>query len=191
MYVQFTSCVYWDVTVCHECFKKVSRVTKNEDIIFHTISLYDCQFGKILITTGVKPLIWSPSLTEYLGLISQNFITALSNASINFLKAYNWLFIFFWGIPTVEKKKVATVLLKVEIFVRESLVSVDDQWDYLKRTEKVSINTMYGKKPAGTYLFKVYNGNTRTICEICEIKVNNKDSKTTSLTSFGCLYCWL
>ena len=64
------------------------------------------------------------------------------------------------------EKKVATVLLKVEIFVRESLVSVDDQWDCLKRTEKVSINTMYGKKPAGTYLFKVYNGNTRTICEI-------------------------
>ena len=73
---------------------------------------------------------------------------------------------FLETLQLIEKEKVATVLLKVEIFVRECLVSLEDQWNCLKRTENISINTLYGNRPARTYLFKVYNGNNRTICEI-------------------------
>ena len=50
---------------------------------------------------------------------------------------------------------------------------------------------VYGVKteiyPAGIYLFKVTNGNTRTMCEI-RSKLNNKDTR---MTSFWCLYCSL
>ena len=40
----------------------------------------------------------------------------------------------------------------------------------------------------GIYLFKVNIGNPRTICEICLKLTINKDTRTTSLTSFWCLY---
>ena len=50
--------------------------------------------------------------------------------------------------------------------------------------------------PANIYLFIVNNRNLRKRCEICSkltiknlFKVNNKDIRTTSLTSFWCLYC--
>ena len=189
MYVQFTSCVYWDVTVCHECFKKVSRVTKNEDIIFHTISLYDCQFGKILITTGVKPLIWSPGSTEYLGLISQNFITALSNASINFLKAYNWLFILFGGIPTDWEKSGHSFTQSWNICKGEPS---ERRWSMrLLKTNWKSKYQYHVREETSWHLLVQslqwkHQNNMWNL-----VKVNNKDSKTTSLTSFGCLYCWL
>ena len=42
--------------------------------------------------------------------------------------------------------------------------------------------------PAGSYMFKVNNRNTRTRCENM-FKVNNKETRTTSLASFWCLYC--
>ena len=42
--------------------------------------------------------------------------------------------------------------------------------------------------PAGIYLFKVNNGNTKTVYDICS-KQTNKDTITMSLTSFYCLYC--
>ena len=44
--------------------------------------------------------------------------------------------------------------------------------------------------PGGIYVLYIYRENTRTICEICSLgwKINNKDIRTTSLTSFWCLY---
>ena len=42
---------------------------------------------------------------------------------------------------------------------------------------------------ANSYLLKVNNRNTRERCEICS-KANNKDPKTTSITTFWCLYCY-
>ena len=42
--------------------------------------------------------------------------------------------------------------------------------------------------PAGIYMFKVNNRNTRRRCKIC-FKVNNKDTRTSPLVSFWCLYC--
>ena len=41
---------------------------------------------------------------------------------------------------------------------------------------------------AGIYLFKVNSRNTRTWCEIYSI-VNNKDFRTSPITSFLCFYC--
>ena len=44
--------------------------------------------------------------------------------------------------------------------------------------------------PANIELFKVKNRNCRK--KVWNMfKVNNKDTKTTSTTSFWCLYCWL
>ena len=44
--------------------------------------------------------------------------------------------------------------------------------------------------PASIYLLKVNNRNTRN--KVWNMfKVNNKDSRMTSMTSFWCLYCWL
>ena len=39
--------------------------------------------------------------------------------------------------------------------------------------------------PAGIYLLKVINGNTEAMCEICS---KLKNIRTTSITSFWCLY---
>ena len=33
--------------------------------------------------------------------------------------------------------------------------------------------------PAGIYLFKDNSGNNRTICDICSMLTNNKDTRTT------------
>lgn len=53
-----------------------------------------------------------------------------------------------------------------------------------------SIATVHVSFPAAViYLFKVNNGNTRTMCENC--LVNNKGARATSLTSFWGLYCYL
>ena len=49
--------------------------------------------------------------------------------------------------------------------------------------------------PAGIYLLKVNNRNTRTRCEICSkltVKIpeqRNKDTRTTPMASFWYLYC--
>ena len=45
------------------------------------------------------------------------------------------------------------------------------------------VNTFEDKDPAGIYLFKVNNGNTRTMCEIC-----TKLTIKSPMTSFWCLY---
>ena len=47
--------------------------------------------------------------------------------------------------------------------------------------------------PAGNYMFKVNNRNTRTRCEICSTinMFNNKDTRMMPLASFWCLYCEL
>ena len=42
--------------------------------------------------------------------------------------------------------------------------------------------------PAGVHLFEVSNGNTKNSV-LNLFKVKNKDTKTTSMTSFCCLYC--
>ena len=43
-----------------------------------------------------------------------------------------------------------------------------------------------GRHSTGIYLFKGNNANTKTMCEMCS-KFNNKDTRTTSLTSCWCL----
>ena len=40
---------------------------------------------------------------------------------------------------------------------------------------------------ANIYLLKVNNRDSTITCEIC--KVDNKDNRTWSMTSFSCLYC--
>ena len=52
---------------------------------------------------------------------------------------------------------------------------------------KSSIFSIYAS-PAGIYMFKVYNRNTRTRCEICS-KLRTKDTRATPVASFWCLYC--
>ena len=42
--------------------------------------------------------------------------------------------------------------------------------------------------PANNYLFKVNNRNRKTLWDM--FKDNNKDIRTTSVTSFWCIYCW-
>ena len=57
-----------------------------------------------------------------------------------------------------------------------------DNWDYL--------GFLIVAFPASIYLFQISNGNTRTMCKILS-KVNNKDTRMTSMTSFRYLYCEL
>ena len=58
------------------------------------------------------------------------------------------------------------------------------QWKSIKSSFRVKLKT------AGVYLFKVINRNTKTMCSICS-KLNNKDSRATSMTSSWFLYCQL
>ena len=49
-----------------------------------------------------------------------------------------------------------------------------------------SVTLKVCKFPAGNYMFKVNNRNTRAKCEIC---LKFKDTRTTLMASFWYLYC--
>ena len=47
---------------------------------------------------------------------------------------------------------------------------------------------LYLVTTAAIYLYKVINGKARAMPEMCS-NFNNKDTRTTSMTVFWCLYC--
>ena len=50
-----------------------------------------------------------------------------------------------------------------------------------------SVFELFTKSPAGNYMFKVNNRNTRTRCEICsKLAIKTPERR---LASFWCLYC--
>ena len=49
----------------------------------------------------------------------------------------------------------------------------------------------YDTFPAGFYLFKVHNGNPRTMFEICAKLFIYKDIRTGSVTPFGFVFCYI
>ena len=67
--------------------------------------------------------------------------------------------------------------------------SIDDDLE-LRSMNHVSFSAggfVSSHSPASIFLFKVNNGNTRTMWNL--FKVNNKDSVMKSMTQFWCLYC--
>ena len=59
-----------------------------------------------------------------------------------------------------------------------------------KVSPESSLNVFMLTIPVDVYLFNLYDGNTRTVCEICS-KLTIKTSDRRSVTSLWCFYCYL
>ena len=66
--------------------------------------------------------------------------------------------------------------------------NIENRWDCFNPCFNVFMMSSHlNCIPAEIYLFKGNNGNKRTMCSL--FKVNNKDTRATSLTLFWCLHC--
>ena len=107
-----------------------------------------------------------------------NFLRSLCSFSRIALALFMLMFHFYsswkqknWHFQGAYNRTIMWNLIKTVITIFEALQS---------NVEIILVNI---------YVLKVNNGNTLKRCEIWLFKVNNKNTRTTSLTSFWSFYC--
>ena len=107
------------------------------------------------------------------------FIYKLQKKQTKKKSRFSWLF-----LPTTFSS------FKVLVELRRVQIKQCELFRVRYERDKKIIKTKDGEEVLSLYLFKVNNGNTRTVCEICS-KITIKTPLTTLLMSLWCLYLYL
>ena len=142
--------------------------------------MFSCEFNEIFqkdfLIEHLQGLILFLLLhtTYTTSMKTSNFFSLRDRGLINSSEKI-WKVLFLWQHTIYFGKKEFYAFSKFPTIITQNLLT-----ETACRVYQIDLASF---RPAGTYSFKVFNGNNRNLS-----KVNNKDNKTASLTSLWCPY---